>query len=56
MGKLNNGTLERNDPRHVALSTGRSRGIDRACADGLSADGRENTHIAAGSAAEASET
>ena len=30
MGNLNNGALERNDSRRVALVTGGSRGIGRA--------------------------
>ena len=36
MGNLNNGALERDGLRRVALVTGGSRGIGRACAVGLS--------------------
>ena len=56
MGNLNNGTLERNDSRRVALVTGGSRGIGRACAVGLAEDGFDIAVVYAGSADAARET
>ena len=56
MGNLNNGALERNDSRRVALVTGGSRGIGRACAVGLAEDGFDIAVIYAGSVDAARET
>ena len=56
MGNLNNGTLERNDLRRVALVTGGSRGIGRACAVGLAEDGFDIAVVYAGSVDAARET
>ena len=56
MGNLNNGTLERNDSRRVALVTGGSRGIGRACAVGLAEDGFDIAVVYAGSVDAARET
>ena len=56
MGNLNNGTLERNDSRRVALVTGGSRGIGRACAVGLAEDGFDIAVVYAGSVDAASTT
>ena len=56
MGNLNNGALERNDSRRVALVTGGSRGIGRACAVGLAEDGFDIAVVYAGSADAACET
>ena len=56
MGNLNNGALERNDSRRVALVTGGSRGIGRACAVGLAEDGFDIAVVYAGSVDAAHET
>ena len=56
MGNLNNGALERNDSRRVALVTGGSRGIGRACAVGLAEDGFDIAVVYAGSVDAARET
>ena len=56
MGNLNNGALERNDSRRVALITGGSRGIGRACAVGLAEDGFDIAVVYAGSVDAARET
>ena len=56
MGNLNNGALERNDSRRVALVTGGSRGIGRACAVGLAEDGFDIAVVYAGSVDAACET
>ena len=56
MGNLNNGALERNDSRRVALVTGGSRGIGRACAIGLAEDGFDIAVVYAGSVDAARET
>ena len=56
MGNLNNGALERNDSRRVALVTGGSRGIGRACAIGLAEDGCDIAVVYAGSVDAARET
>ena len=56
MGNLNNGALERDDSRRVALITGGSRGIGRACAVGLAEDGYDIAVVYAGSVDAARET
>ena len=56
MGNLNNGALERSDSRRVALVTGGSRGIGRACAVGLAEDGFDIAVVYAGSVDAARET
>ena len=56
MGNLNNSALERNDSRRVALVTGGSRGIGRACAVGLAEDGFDIAVVYAGSVDAACET
>jgi len=56
MGNLNNGALERNDSRRVALVTGGSRGIGRACAVGLAEAGFDIAVVYAGSVDAARET
>lgn len=56
MGNLNNGALERDGSRHVALITGGSRGIGRACAVGLAEDGYDIAVVYAGSVDAARET
>ena len=56
MGNLNNVALERDGSRRVALVTGSSRGIGRACAVGLAEDGFDIAVVYAGSADAARET
>ena len=56
MGNLNNGALERDENRRVALITGGSRGIGRACAIALAQDGYDIAVVYAGSADAARET
>ena len=56
MGNLNNGALERDGSRRVALVTGGSRGIGRACAVGLAEDGFDIAAVYAGSVDAARET
>ena len=56
MGNLNNGAFERDGSRRVALVTGGSRGIGRACAVGLAEDGCDIAVVYAGSVDAARET